>query len=115
MHEESMRSRDDSSLAAAELAMLWQLARQLQACVTLAEAEAIAAGAMAETRGRSPTLEQAVTETVAPALESLRERDPAWGLRDLGEITGLAAEAGFGAPEVIEMPANNLTVAFGKA
>ncbi len=46
--------------------------------------------------------------------ESLRERDPAWGLRDLGEITALAVAAGFGAPEVIEMPANNLTVVFGK-
>lgn len=47
--------------------------------------------------------------------ESLRERDPAWGLRDLGEITALAVAAGFGAPKVIEMPANNLTVVFGKA
>lgn len=47
--------------------------------------------------------------------ESLRERDPAFGLRDLGEVTALAAAAGFGAPEVIEMPANNLTVVFGKA
>jgi diguanylate cyclase (GGDEF)-like protein len=89
MHEESMRSRDDSSLAATELAMLWQLARQLQACATLAEAEAIAAGAMAETRGRSPTLEQAVTETVAPALESLREREQLKSLAIRDPLTGL--------------------------
>jgi diguanylate cyclase (GGDEF)-like protein len=89
MHEESMRSRDDSSLAAAELAMLWQLARQLQACATLAEAEAIAAGAMAETRGRSPTLEQAITETVAPALESLREREQLKSLAIRDPLTGL--------------------------
>lgn len=46
--------------------------------------------------------------------ESLRERDLAWGLRDLGAVTALAAAAGFGAPEVIEMPANNLTVVFRK-
>lgn len=46
--------------------------------------------------------------------ESLRERDPAFGLRDLGEVTALASAAGFGAPEVTEMPANNLTVVFGK-
>ncbi|OYX00783.1 MAG: hypothetical protein B7Z14_08085 [Bosea sp. 32-68-6] len=46
--------------------------------------------------------------------ESLRERNPAWGLRDLGEVTALASGAGFGEPEVIEMPANNLTVVFGK-
>lgn len=47
--------------------------------------------------------------------ESLRERDPAFGLRDLGAVTVLASAAGFGEPEVIEMPANNLTVVFGKA
>ncbi|KRE00142.1 SAM-dependent methyltransferase [Bosea sp. Root381] len=43
---------------------------------------------------------------------SLRERNPAWGLRDLGDVTALATEAGFGEPEVIEMPANNLSVVF---
>lgn len=84
-----MRSQDDCRLAAVELAMLWQLARQLQACATLAEAEAIAAGAMAETRGRSPTLAQAVTETVAPALESLREREQLKSLAIRDPLTGL--------------------------
>ncbi|MGO4406087.1 DUF938 domain-containing protein [Bosea sp. RAF48] len=44
--------------------------------------------------------------------ESLRGRDPEWGLRDLGEITTLAAANGFGTPQVIEMPANNLSVIF---
>lgn len=43
---------------------------------------------------------------------SLRERNPEWGLRELGEVAALAAEAGFREPEVIEMPANNLTVVF---
>lgn len=43
---------------------------------------------------------------------SLRERDPAWGLRDLDKVAELATEAGFGEPEVIEMPANNLSVIF---
>ncbi len=47
--------------------------------------------------------------------ESLRERDPAWGLRDLDAVAALAAEAGFGEPEVIEMPANNLSVVFRRA
>jgi SAM-dependent methyltransferase len=46
---------------------------------------------------------------------SLRERDPAWGLRELAAVAALAAEAGFGAPEVIEMPANNLSVVFRRA
>jgi hypothetical protein len=43
---------------------------------------------------------------------SLRERNPKWGLRDLGEVAALAAKAGFGEPEVVEMPANNLSVVF---
>lgn len=46
---------------------------------------------------------------------SLRERDPAWGLRELDAVAALAAEAGFGEPEVIEMPANNLSVVFRRA
>ncbi|HEV7261112.1 MAG TPA: DUF938 domain-containing protein [Bosea sp. (in: a-proteobacteria)] len=43
---------------------------------------------------------------------SLRERDPEWGLRELEDVAALAAAAGFGAPEVIEMAANNLSVIF---
>ena len=45
---------------------------------------------------------------------SLRMRDPAWGLRDLGTVTALAASCGFSPPQVIEMPANNLSVVFRK-
>ena len=44
--------------------------------------------------------------------ESLRARNPEWGLRELDDVAALAAEAGLGAPEVIEMPANNLSVIF---
>lgn len=42
----------------------------------------------------------------------LRRRDPAWGVRDLDEVAAVAATAGFGLDEVVEMPANNLTVVF---
>lgn len=42
----------------------------------------------------------------------LRRRDPAWGIRDLGEVTDAAATHGLGLDEVIEMPANNLAVVF---
>ncbi len=42
----------------------------------------------------------------------LRGEDPAWGVRDLGELATLAVAQGFGAPAVTRMPANNLTVAF---
>jgi SAM-dependent methyltransferase len=44
--------------------------------------------------------------------QELRARDPSWGIRDLNEITALANQHGFAAPDLIEMPANNLTVAF---
>jgi len=42
----------------------------------------------------------------------LRQRNPLWGIRDLSELTTLAASAEFGAPEIIEMPANNLSLIF---
>ena len=42
----------------------------------------------------------------------LRSRNPAWGLRSLEDVAALAAIQGFGAPTVIEMPANNLSVVF---
>lgn len=45
---------------------------------------------------------------------SLRARDARWGLRRLEEVAQEAARNGFGAPEVVEMPANNLTVVFRK-
>ncbi|NOG72747.1 DUF938 domain-containing protein [Roseicella sp. DB1501] len=42
----------------------------------------------------------------------LRAQDPAWGVRDLEAVAEAAAVAGFGAPEVVAMPANNLTLVF---
>lgn len=42
----------------------------------------------------------------------LRERNAEWGVRDLEAVTALAATHGFAAPEVIDMPANNLSLAF---
>ena len=47
--------------------------------------------------------------------ESLRAQDPAWGIRDLDDVTAKAAEAGFGPPRVNVMPANNRLVVFEKA
>ena len=44
--------------------------------------------------------------------ESLKSRDPEWGLRDLEAGARLADSAGFSAPVVTEMPANNLSVVF---
>lgn len=54
--------------------------------------------------------------TTAPSNEafdrSLRAQDPAWGLRHLEDLEALAAPLGFAPPEVVEMPANNLSVVF---
>ena len=44
--------------------------------------------------------------------ESLRRQDAAWGVRDLEPVAALASGAGFGEPEVVEMPANNLSLLF---
>lgn len=46
--------------------------------------------------------------------QSLKSRDPAWGLRDLAEVKALAARHGLRFVERIAMPANNLIVTFEK-
>lgn len=52
-------------------------------------------------------------ETVPSNLEfdaSLRARNPDWGLRRLEDLAAAAAGVDFAAPEVIDMPANNVTL-----
>jgi len=44
--------------------------------------------------------------------ESLRRRDPRWGVRDLDDVVREAALRGLHLAEVVEMPANNLTAVF---
>ncbi len=44
----------------------------------------------------------------------LRGRDPAWGLRQLEDVESEAEVAGLVREDVIEMPANNLSVLFRK-
>jgi SAM-dependent methyltransferase len=43
---------------------------------------------------------------------SLRDKDPEWGVRDIGALQKLAASAGLGLAEIAEMPANNLILVF---
>lgn len=45
---------------------------------------------------------------------SLRANDPSWGVRDLGAVERIAADHGLGLRSIVEMPANNLTIAFEK-
>lgn len=44
----------------------------------------------------------------------LRSRNPQWGIRDLDAVDTLAAAVGLDRAELVEMPANNLTVAWRK-
>ncbi len=45
----------------------------------------------------------------------LRAHNPQWGLRDLGAVAALARESGFLAPEIVEMPANNVSAIFRRS
>jgi hypothetical protein len=42
----------------------------------------------------------------------LRAQDSSWGVRDLEAVADLAHQAGFEGPEIVEMPANNLSLVF---
>jgi hypothetical protein len=44
--------------------------------------------------------------------ESLRSQNPAWGVRDLKEITTVAQSHNLALQQVYSMPANNLSVVF---
>lgn len=46
--------------------------------------------------------------------ESLMERDPDWGLRELEEVAAEAGKNGLAVDRIVEMPANNLSVIFRK-
>ena len=44
--------------------------------------------------------------------ERLRAQNPAWGIRDLDDVTALAGRQAFALAETVPMPANNLSVIF---
>ena len=46
---------------------------------------------------------------------SLRARDPAWGVRDVGDLSTAAAAAGFMLHAVVAMPANNHSLVYRRA
>ena len=45
---------------------------------------------------------------------SLKSRNASWGIRDVNDVTGVAAAAGFSRREPIPMPANNLILVFDR-
>jgi hypothetical protein len=44
--------------------------------------------------------------------DQLQAQNPAWGVRDLDAVSDLAQAAGFTAPAIAQMPANNFSVVF---
>ena len=59
--------------------------------------------------GKHTAISNAVFDT------SLRERDPEWGVRDVGDVEQLAKQNGLALREVVEMPANNLILVFSRS
>ena len=59
--------------------------------------------------GKHTALSNAVFDT------SLRERDPDWGVRDVAEVEKLAHGVGLALAGIVEMPANNLMLAFERS
>lgn len=86
---DTTQAHDDFGLSAAELALLWRLARRLQACGNLAEAGLLAAEAAADAQGRSPAYARAISATVSPALDGLRERERLQSLAIRDPLTNL--------------------------
>jgi len=46
--------------------------------------------------------------------ESLKARNPSWGLRDIADLERLAEASGLGLGETIAMPANNMSLVFSR-
>jgi SAM-dependent methyltransferase len=58
--------------------------------------------------GKHTALSNAVFDT------SLREQDAEWGVRDIADLEKLAASVGLTLVETVQMPANNLILAFAR-
>jgi hypothetical protein len=59
--------------------------------------------------GKHTAVSNAVFDT------SLHEGNPEWGVRDIETVEELAARVGLSLVEIAEMPANNLTLVFGRS
>jgi SAM-dependent methyltransferase len=59
--------------------------------------------------GKHTALSNAVFDT------SLRDNNPEWGVRDIADVGALAEGVGLNLVEIVDMPANNLILAFDRA
>lgn len=58
--------------------------------------------------GRHTALSNSIFDT------SLRDRDPEWGVRDIGDVARLAESVGLALVETVPMPADNMVLVFGR-
>lgn len=77
-------------------------------------AEALAPGGVVLTYG--PYFQDAVVPAPSNVAfdQSLKARNPAWGIRTVGQVTDVATANGFALEALHEMPANNLTLIWRK-
>jgi hypothetical protein len=75
---------------------------------------ALGAGAPLITYGPYAIDGKHVSDSNAAFDESLRSRNPEWGVRDMGDVTALAESVGLSLVEIVEMPANNLVLVFAQ-
>lgn len=82
-------SAPGAGLSPEQLALLWQLALQLQRCDSVARAAAVVAEATAGIEC-SPAMQQAIDETLAPAIDAIRDRERLQDLAICDPLTGLS-------------------------
>lgn len=70
------------------------------------------AGGLLATYGPYREAEVPLAPSNAAFDESLKARDPAWGLRDRDAVAAAAKAEGLALTRRVEMPANNLTLLF---
>ncbi len=78
-------------------------------------AKLLAAGAPLITYGPYAFDGEHTSESNARFDESLKQRDPRWGVRDVTELQRVAEEQGFELEQQFAMPANNFTLLWRKA
>ena len=75
---------------------------------------ALPSGAALVTYGPYAIEGKHVSDSNAAFDESLRSRNPEWGVRDIVDVARVASEQGFELEEQVAMPANNLTLIWRK-
>ena len=78
-----------ADLSAEESSLLWRLAMRLPRCDSVAQAEAVVSQATAGI-DQTPAMQQAIAETVAAAIDTIRDRERLQDLAICDPLTGLS-------------------------